>query len=65
MVMGIDWNMYSATQDQPGGPLIISETETQYPPAPTGPFSKGEKIGYLIGVVIMIPVLVWMVSLTL
>ncbi|KPH63594.1 hypothetical protein [Novosphingobium sp. ST904] len=61
--MGIDWDTYLITHDQPGGPLITSEME--YAPAPTGPFSKGEKIGYILGVAIMIPVLIWMVSLTL
>lgn len=62
--MGIDWNMYNATRDLSGGPILQWEPD-DYAPAPTGPFSKGEKIGYVLGVVIMIPVLVWMVSLTL
>jgi hypothetical protein len=61
--MSFDWNIYNATRDDSGGPILISTIE--YAPAPTGPFSKGEKIGYVLGVAIMIPVLVWMVSLTL
>lgn len=60
-----DFSTYLITQNKPGGPLLLWEPDDAYPDIfdPNEVVTKGQKIGFILGAILLLGFMIWLVTL--